>query len=305
MGFFSSLVKGRESNETLWKRSLVKDLIILSAIDGEIDEDEVTGLLRFCVELGMEGKEFKYVLNNLHAVKAVYPDSKSERFEYIMTLLKMTYSDGYIDDNEVELMMAIASNMGLDPEVIPALIHKIEEEAGNRQQDEFMSDGGMRLDDAEVDIMAIVKNNQVIYVNHSADHLFELDKGGDKKLDGRIVKISLKGQSNEDLIEFFVAFDDSDSYTMFTLNTGRDERLNYVSSSIFKVFSESRRFNLFTDSEGYFSQYEYTFKLYQKGNQLFLLNSGQTQAYLIDTYGIKRAEGYGEVDEVKSIFWNN
>lgn len=301
MGFFSNLVKGIESNETLWKRSLVKDLILLSAIDGEIDQEEVADLLRFCAEVGVEPKDFQYVLQNMKKIEAVYPELKVERFEYIMTLIKMTYSDGYIDDNEVELMMAIAKNMGLDPDAIPALIQKIEDEAS--EQEVSSVDGGMRLEDAEVDIMAIVKNNRVFYVNTEADHLFELDKDGDMKLDGRVVNISLKGQSDDDLIEFFVAFDDQDSYAMFTLNAGRDERLNYVANAIFKEFSTNNKFNLFTDSEGYFSQYEYTFKLYQKGSQNFLINNSQTSAYLIDTYGIKRAEDFEEVDKIKSAFW--
>lgn len=302
MGFFSNLVKGRESNETLWKRSLIKDLILLSAIDGEIDQGEVADLLHFCAEVGVEPKDFQHVLQNMKKVEAVYPESKVQRFEYIMTLIKMTYSDGYIDDNEVELMMVIAKNMGLDPDVIPMLIQKIEDEASEQKVSSV--DDGMRLEDAEVDIMAIVKNNRVIYVNTEADHLFELDKDGDKKLDGRVVNISLTGQKDGDVIEFFIAFDDSDSYSMFTLNARRDERLNYVANEIFKVFSNNNKFNLFTDSEGYFSQYEYTFKLYQKGSHNFLINSSQTSAYLIDAYGIKRAEGFEEVDEIKSSFWS-
>jgi len=71
------------------------------------------------------------------------------------------------------------------------------------------------LGDAEVDVMAVVKNNQIVFINTGADHLFELDKDGDKKLHGRAVNISLNGQSNNDVIEFFVDFDDSDSFNVF------------------------------------------------------------------------------------------
>jgi len=44
---------------------LFKDLIILSAIDGETGEEEVTDLLHFCAEIGVELKNFKYVLQNI------------------------------------------------------------------------------------------------------------------------------------------------------------------------------------------------------------------------------------------------
>ncbi len=43
------------------------------------------------------------------------------------------------------------------------------------QLEKLVFDGGMRLDEAEVDIMFIVKNNQVIYVNNDSEHLFILD----------------------------------------------------------------------------------------------------------------------------------
>ncbi len=38
-----------------------------------------------------------------------------------------------------------------------------------------ITDRGMRLEEAEVDILSIVRNNKVIYLNSEADHLFTTD----------------------------------------------------------------------------------------------------------------------------------
>ncbi|VAW49382.1 hypothetical protein MNBD_GAMMA03-2027 [hydrothermal vent metagenome] len=57
-----------------------------------------------------------------------------------------------------------------------------------------ITDGGMRLEEAEVDILSIVRNNEVLYLNSEADHLFTIDKDGDEKLDGRVVNFVFSGQ---------------------------------------------------------------------------------------------------------------
>ena len=160
--------------------------------------------------------------------------------------------------------------------------------------------GGMRLDEAEVDILFIVNDNAVIYINEEADHLFATDKDGDEKLDGRVVNFVFSGQSTGTVIEVFVAFDDSDSYTMFTLQAGTVERLNFVAQAIFKYFAGNGIQDVFSPIEQYATQYVYTFKLYRKNEKFFMVNNSQTQAYLIDGSTILR----DDVDDIKSIFWN-
>lgn len=54
--------------------------------------------------------------------------------------------------------------------------------------------GGMRLKEAEVDIMFIVKNNIVTYINGFSGHLFHIDDDGDEFLKGRVVNFLFKGQ---------------------------------------------------------------------------------------------------------------
>lgn len=170
----------------------------------------------------------------------------------------------------------------------------------NASVEALEADGGMRLEEAEVDILAIARNNKVIYLNSEADHLFSIDQDGDEKLDGRVVNFVFSGQFEGEKIELFVAFDDSDSYTMFTLQSGMMERLNYVTQAIFKYFAESGVNNIFSMAERYSTQYIYTFKAYRKNGKYFLVNNAQTQAYLIDNICVMR----DDVDEIKNTFWN-
>lgn len=158
-------------------------------------------------------------------------------------------------------------------------------------------DKRMRLQEAEVDIMFIVKNGSVMYVNDYADSLYLEDKDGDLKLDGRVVNFTFKASG--EVIEIFVAFDDQDSYTMFTMGMGRDERLNYVAQSIFNFMMKNNITNVFSATARYSSQYMYTFKLYKKGNEHFMVNNGQTQAYIISENEFKNKN----VDALKNQFF--
>lgn len=159
--------------------------------------------------------------------------------------------------------------------------------------------GGMRLQEAGVDILFIVNDNNVIYVNEEADHLFVIDDDVVDKLDGRVVNFVFSGQSTGSVIEVFVAFDEYESYTMFTLGAGTAERLNFVAQAIFKYFAENG-IEVFSPIEQYAGQFVYTFHLYRKNEKFFMVNNSQTQAYLIDGSIILR----DDVDEIMRIFWN-
>lgn len=157
--------------------------------------------------------------------------------------------------------------------------------------------GGMRLEDAEIDILFIVKNNAVTYINNVSGHLFATDDDGDESLKGRVVNFVFTGKSGT--VEVFVAFDEDDAYTMFTMRVGMQERLDFVARSIFQNFAKSNLGNTFSFTDNYSTQYIYTFKLFHKNNRYFMVNNAQTQAYLIDRGGIQRKN----VDKIKQQFW--
>jgi hypothetical protein len=163
--------------------------------------------------------------------------------------------------------------------------------------------GGIRLNEAQVDVMFIVKNNQVIYINDAASNLFRVDKDGDKKLDGRIVKFDYKSKNNS-IVEVFIAFDESDSYTMFTMGVPTSERFNYVSKAVLKYFYEKNIPTVFKFTEEYELQFEHAFKLYQKEQQYFMVNNSQSKSFIIDRNRILRSyDKRNSVDGLKELFW--
>tara|TARA_R110002072_G_scaffold271879_1_gene431900 strand:+ start:2361 stop:3245 length:885 start_codon:yes stop_codon:yes gene_type:complete len=157
------------------------------------------------------------------------------------------------------------------------------------------------LREAEVDVLFIVRDNSVIYINNEPDHLFTIDEGGDEILDGSVVNLVFTSQSDSTTIEVFVAFDDFVSYTMSNLLVGSVEWLNHVTKVIFQSYTEDGLQNLFSLTDKYNTQCIHTFKLYRKNKKHFMVNTTQTKAYLISESNILR----DSVDEMKSIFWTN
>lgn len=143
----------------------------------------------------------------------------------------------------------------------------------------------MYLREAEVDVIAIVKNNHVMYINEHHDRLFRNSKRG--KFDGRVVKFNFMGIEDNSNIVVFVAFDDQDSYTMFTLNMGRDERFNYVSQALILYFNEiGIASSIFAPNTQYATQQEYAYKLFKEDYGYYMINNGGNKIYKIDWDGV-------------------
>lgn len=159
---------------------------------------------------------------------------------------------------------------------------------------------GLRLNDAEVDILAIVSNNKIVYLNHASDYLFKKDKAGDDKLEGSAVSIVFTEQSGSGVIEIFIAFDENDSYMMFTVHQGMMERLNYVTQAVYNFCTRNIP-DLFTSASGYSTQYIYSFKVFRVKDRYIMVNNTQTKGYIIDNEKILRGSG----GEMKKLFWGN
>jgi hypothetical protein len=151
------------------------------------------------------------------------------------------------------------------------------------------------IDGAE--IMFVAKNEILVYTKRDCDHLFSLDKDGDQKLDGRVVSIIFRGQSEKSVIEVFVAFSDEESYGLFSMQIGLKERLASISQSVFRELGSHH--TLFNPTDTYATQFVYTFKMYKKSDRFFMVNNQQTAAYLVNESEIKR----GGADKIKSEFW--
>jgi len=127
MGFFSKIL-GRDD----WKKTLIRDLVMLTAVDGDMDKEEVAYAMKVAVEeLNFSEQKFINLMQNLGDVKDIYPDDNSDKLEFLEYLLKMTYVDGYVDDNEVEYMKLVAQRMNLPMSAIDKAIAYIESKSEN------------------------------------------------------------------------------------------------------------------------------------------------------------------------------
>jgi hypothetical protein len=131
----------------------------------------------------------------------------------------------------------------------------------------------MRLKDAEVDIMFISKGNNIEYINKQSNHLFDGDK-----LDGRVAKITYTSQIDHSEVDVFVAFDDGDSYMMFTMRSGIEQRFNYVINAVYQEIV----MDYLSPASGYDTNYEYTYKLFKEDYGYLMVNASATKAYQVN-----------------------
>lgn len=158
--------------------------------------------------------------------------------------------------------------------------------------------GDLFLRDSEVWIVAIVKGGTPIYVNKGTKQIFEVDRDGDEKLDGRVCNFIFSGNGSSEEVQVFVAFDDGDSYGTFMMGQANESRLGFVCNDIYKSLSAQFSKQVFSKPQ-YKTQYEYVFKMYRRDGRVFLVNSSQTKAMIITDDEFK----HGKADPMKGLFF--
>jgi len=137
----------------------------------------------------------------------------------------------------------------------------------------------MRLEAAKVDFLFLIEGENVKFVSKYVENLF----GVDHKFDGRVVKFTYTGQDSNHELTVFIAFDESEVWSLFTMGMGLTERLNYVDKEVFEILRARQspaRINL---GEIYNSNFEYTYKLFKEEEYGYLMvNAGGTIAYQIN-----------------------
>ena len=143
----------------------------------------------------------------------------------------------------------------------------------------------MRLFEAKVDIMFISSMDNILYVHENIEKFF--DEEGE--FDGRLIKIVYIGQSSGNELSVFVAFDEGESWQLFMgspglpLQGGVEIRFNYVINAVHKHLSIDTSPQILSSYEGYNTQYEYTYKLFQQEPYgYFMANAMGTKSYKVN-----------------------
>lgn len=152
----------------------------------------------------------------------------------------------------------------------------------------------------DVEIMFIIKNNKVLYINHYADSLFTEDRDGDFLLDGRIVKIVYKSLFGS--VSVFVAFNKEESFSLFTQNIERDKRLHYVAMEIINFVKNNGINKKLNFSLGIFFTCYSAYKLYKKNQKYYMVNNSRNDAYIIGDNVYKNSSN---IDPLIDEFFNN
>lgn len=167
MGLFSFF----KSNSN-WKRTLVRDLIILSTLDGDVDDTELTSLVMLCQNFGVSQIDFLDVLtkirsNQLNKLPDIYPTELTDKINYMQALIEMTYADGTVDENEIKFMKIVSEAMRLPPNAVDRTIAKI---AINKEKEKLIS---LPISDV-FDLLIIIKNKDPNSTNKGSINLSEV-----------------------------------------------------------------------------------------------------------------------------------
>lgn len=139
-----------------------------------------------------------------------------------------------------------------------------------------------------VEIMFIVKNQNVLYCNQYADTLFLSGEKDYLTLDGRVAKIVYKGLFSR--VEVFVAFDEQESYTLFTANIERDKRLHYVALEVINYIDKYKINKQLKFSLGIHITCYSAYKLFKRNNKYYMVNNSRNDAFIITENSYKNSE---------------
>lgn len=159
-------------------------------------------------------------------------------------------------------------------------------------------DQNLFLKEIGVNVLAIISNDEVIYINKESNQLYEIDSDGDAKLIGRSANMILIDQTTDTRLETFVAFDEEESYALFTAKIGMQERFNSLIQNLYGFYAKNMP-TLLNATSNYASQYVYTYRVYKKDGSLLFLNNSD-QGVVINNDEILRGSG----DQMKTIFWS-
>ena len=90
-----------------------KNLVMVSVVDGFMDEDEKEFLEDRAGELGLPTNEVTDIINNAEKLEFVVPEHEEDREEQLSDIVFMMMIDGEIEEKEYGLCLNIATRLEL------------------------------------------------------------------------------------------------------------------------------------------------------------------------------------------------
>ncbi len=132
------------------RKSHFKNLVVLAAIDGKIDEREKELLYHIGRHWGLRLGEVSSVITEIFSkpekIKFVPPKNTAERIEQLFDLIYMMLIDGVIDEREFDFCTVVSVKMGFPPSmvhrIVTDIIEKIKEGATKEEVKKVSEDLG-------------------------------------------------------------------------------------------------------------------------------------------------------------------
>jgi uncharacterized tellurite resistance protein B-like protein len=105
--------------------SHIKNLVALSALDGQIDKSEIDFIIKVGTRSGLKKTELLKILKYPESVSFRPPNTLEERIDQLYDMVLLMMVDGHIHDNEMAFCKITAQRLGIKKEVIDELVNEV------------------------------------------------------------------------------------------------------------------------------------------------------------------------------------
>ncbi len=127
-----------------WKESLIKDLIMMSVMDNDVDPAEINVVNKSAKELDISESRLSYIIKNPDSIKSQYPNSDEDKIKYFNYLLTLIAADNKIDEEEIKYLYQIAGKLGISSAFVKQMLLEIDSLLKNNLDNEV--NGASRLE---------------------------------------------------------------------------------------------------------------------------------------------------------------
>jgi uncharacterized tellurite resistance protein B-like protein len=106
---------------------LLKNLVVMSAADGSLAEEEISLLFDRCAELGLSEEDLEKAISFALSSEAslILPTDPKQQEAVLEDLIRMMAADGRLEESEKRLFALSAAKMGFPSEQLDALIDRL------------------------------------------------------------------------------------------------------------------------------------------------------------------------------------
>lgn len=116
----------RSGKDTREKANFI-NLVAVALADGHITHEEYDLLYIVGKRFGASADEVDEIITAYKLLSFDAPTDKEDKLKQLISLIRMMWVDGVMDDTEIKLVNSFANSLGLDPQTTDGLVKKISE----------------------------------------------------------------------------------------------------------------------------------------------------------------------------------